>query len=75
MKSSVSDKVLRKAAAPRDFSRAIALIDRMQEQRRLNETAISGFAGDGKYEEMVAELARICAAPVELIEKLGRSAA
>lgn len=47
----------------------------MQEQRRLNETAISGFAGDGKYEEMVAELARICAAPVELIEKLGRSAA
>ena len=68
--ASVSDKVLRKAAAPRDFSRAIALIDRMQEQRRLNETAISGFAGDGKYEEMVAELARICAAPVELIEKL-----
>ena len=42
----------------------------MQEQRRLNETAISGFAGDGKYEEMVAGLARICAAPVELIEKL-----
>ena len=42
----------------------------MQEQRRLNETAISGFAGDGKCEEMVAGLARICAAPVELIEKL-----
>jgi uncharacterized protein (DUF2336 family) len=68
--ASVSDKVLRKAATPRDFSRAIALIDRLQEQCRLNETAISGFAGDGKYEEMVAGLARICAAPVELIEKL-----
>ena len=68
--ASVSDKVLRKAAAPRDFRRAIALIDRMQEQRRLNETAISGFAGEGRYEEMVAGLARICAAPIELIEKL-----
>jgi len=68
--ASVSDKVLRKAAAPRDFSRAIAAIDRLQEQRSLNETAVSGFARDGKYEEMVAGLARICAAPVELIEKL-----
>jgi uncharacterized protein (DUF2336 family) len=68
--TSVSDKVMRKAAAPRDFNRAIAVIDRLQEQRSLNETAISGFARDGKYEEMVAGLARICAAPVELIEKL-----
>ena len=68
--ASVSDKVMRKAAAPRDFNRAIAVIDRLQEQRSLNETAISGFARDGKYEEMVAGLARICAAPVELIEKL-----
>ena len=42
----------------------------MQEQGRLNEIAIAGFAGDGKYEEMVAGLARICAAPIELIEKL-----
>jgi uncharacterized protein (DUF2336 family) len=68
--ASVSDKVLRKATAPRDFSRAIALIDRMQEQGRLNEIAIAGFAGEGKYEEMVAGLARICVAPIELIEKL-----
>jgi hypothetical protein len=66
----VSDKVLRRAAAPRNFSRAVALIDRMQEQGRLNEIAIAGFAGDGKYEEMVAGLARICTAPIELIEKL-----
>jgi uncharacterized protein (DUF2336 family) len=68
--ASVSDKVLRKAAAPRNFSRAVALIDRMQQQGRLNEIAIAGFAGDGKYEEMVVGLARICTAPVELIEKL-----
>jgi uncharacterized protein (DUF2336 family) len=68
--ASVSDKVLRRAAAPRDFRRAIALIDRMQEQGRLNETAISGFAGEGRYEEMVAGLARVCVAPIELIERL-----
>jgi hypothetical protein len=68
--ASVSDKVLRKAAAPRNFSRAVALIDRMQEQGRLNEIAIAGFAGNGKYEEMVVGLARICVAPIELIEKL-----
>ena len=68
--ASVSDKVLRKAAAPRDFSRAVAAIDRLQEQGRLDEMAIAGFAGNGKYEEMVAGLARICAAPVELVEKL-----
>ncbi|HZP71306.1 MAG TPA: DUF2336 domain-containing protein [Pseudolabrys sp.] len=68
--ASVSDKVMRIAAAPRDFSRAIAVIDRMQEEGRLGEVAIAGLAGDGKYEEMIVGLARICAAPVELIEKL-----
>lgn len=68
--ASVSDKVMRKAAAPRDFSRAIAVIDKVQEQGRLNEVAIAGFAGDGKYEEMIAGLARLCVAPIDLIEKL-----
>lgn len=68
--ASVSDKVMRKAAVPRDFSGAIAVIDRLQEQGRLNEIAIAGFAGNGKYEEMVAGLARICVAPTDLIEKL-----
>ncbi|HET7912362.1 MAG TPA: DUF2336 domain-containing protein [Pseudolabrys sp.] len=68
--ASVSDKVMRKAAAPRDFGRAVAVIDRMQEQGRLNEIAIAGFAGEGKYEEMVAGLARICVAPTELVERL-----
>jgi uncharacterized protein (DUF2336 family) len=68
--ASVSDKVMRNAAAPRNFSRAIAVIDKLQEQGRLNEVAIAGFAGDGKYEEMIAGLARLCVAPIELIERL-----
>lgn len=68
--ASVSDKVLRKAAAPRDFGRAVALIDKMQGDGQLNETAIAGFADAGQYEETVASLARMCAAPIELIERL-----
>jgi len=68
--SQVSDKVLRKAAAPRDFSHAVALIDKMQSDGRLNELAIVGFADAGHYEELVAGLAHVCAAPVELIERL-----
>jgi uncharacterized protein (DUF2336 family) len=68
--SSVSDKVLRKATAPRDFSRAVALIDKMQNAGQLNEAAIVEFAGAGQYEELIAGLARVCAAPVELIERL-----
>lgn len=68
--SSVSDKVLRNAAAPRDFSRAIALIDKLQGDGQLNETAIAEFAGTGQYDEMIAGLARICATPIELIERL-----
>jgi uncharacterized protein (DUF2336 family) len=68
--SAVSDKVLRKAAAPRDYSHAIALIDKLQGGGQLNEAAIAGFAGAGQYEEMIAGLARLCAAHVELIERL-----
>jgi hypothetical protein len=68
--SQASDKVLRKAAAPRDFSRAVALIDKMQSDGRLNEKAIVGFAEAGRYEGLVAGLARVCATPIELIERL-----
>ncbi len=67
---SVSDKVLRNAGAPRDFSHATALVDKLQGTGQLNETAIIGFADGGQYEETVVSLARMCAAPVELIERL-----
>ena len=68
--SSVSDKVMRQAVSPRDFSRVVALIDKMQSAGQLNEAAIVGFASAGQYEELIAGLARVCAAPVELIERL-----
>jgi hypothetical protein len=68
--SAVSDKVLRDAVAPRDFSRAIALIDKMQGGGQLDDSAIARFAEAGEYEQLVAGLARLSAAPVELIERL-----
>jgi len=68
--SSVSDKVLRKATGPRDFSRAIARIDKMQGSGQLNDQAIAGFATAGQHEELTVGLARMCTTPVELIERL-----
>jgi uncharacterized protein (DUF2336 family) len=68
--SSVSDKVLRSASSPRDFSRAVALIDKMQGDGQLNESVVAGFADAGEYEQLVAGLARLCAAPLELVERL-----
>jgi uncharacterized protein (DUF2336 family) len=72
--ASVSDKVLRNAVAPRDFSRAVALVDKLHEAGQLNEAAIVEFAGAGQLEDLIAALARLCAAPVELIERLMQNA-
>ena len=68
--SSASKKTLREAAAPRDFRQAEALMHKLQESNQLNEAAIVAFASAGKYEEMVAGLAQLCSAPLELIERL-----
>jgi hypothetical protein len=68
--SSASDKILRKATAPRDFSRAVVLIDKMRSAGQLNEVAVVGFATAGKYEELIVALAVLSTASVELIERL-----
>jgi uncharacterized protein (DUF2336 family) len=68
--SSASKKTLREAAAPRDFRQAEALMQKLQESNQLNEAAIIAFASAGKYEEMLAGIARLCSAPLELIERL-----
>lgn len=68
--ASASTKALREAAAPRDFSTAEALIDKLRDGDQLNEAAILEFANSGRYEEMVVGLARLCSAPVDLLEQL-----
>jgi uncharacterized protein (DUF2336 family) len=70
--SAASEKTLRETAKPRDFMRAEAVINGLQESNQLNEAAIFAFAHAGKYEEMVVGTARICSAPIELVERLIR---
>jgi uncharacterized protein (DUF2336 family) len=68
--ASISNKVLRETITFRDFRSAEALVAKMQGSGELNEAAIVEFANAGKYEEIVAGLARLCSAPLELIERL-----
>ena len=63
----VAGKVLRDAGMPRDYRRAEALIAKLHADNKLNEAALVGFAEAGQYEEMVAALAKLCGAPVDLI--------
>jgi len=67
---SASSKVLREKAVFHDFRRAEALVAEMHGSDQLSEATILDFANAGKYEEVVAALARLCMAPVELIERL-----
>jgi uncharacterized protein (DUF2336 family) len=70
----VASKVMRQAAAPRDFSRAEAVIEKMQAARKLTETAIQDFANAGRHEEVIVALARLCGAPTELVAQLMQNA-
>ena len=63
-------QVAREVTAPRDFPRAEALIDEMKRAGQLDEAAVVKFANGGQYEEMVAALARLCNAPIDLIDSL-----
>jgi uncharacterized protein (DUF2336 family) len=68
-----SARVAREVAAPRDFRRAESVIDGLHVTDQLDEAAVVQFAEAGRYEEMVVALARLCDAPIELIESLLQS--
>ena len=68
--ASISNEVGREATAPRNFAQAQEVVLRLQQKNQLNEAAIFEFAKTRKYEEMVAGLARLCSAPLELIERI-----
>jgi uncharacterized protein (DUF2336 family) len=71
--SRISSEVSREAAAPRDFTRAREAILRMQDEGRLTEAALFEFARTRRYEQMVAALAAMCSASIELIAPLMKS--
>lgn len=69
--ASASTKGLRAAAAlPRDYRHEEAMVDRLHKHDQLNEAAVASFISSHQYEEKVVALARLCAAPLELIERL-----
>jgi uncharacterized protein (DUF2336 family) len=63
-------KVVQEVAPPRDYRRAELLAAKLQDEGQLNEAALVSFAEAGRYEEMVATLARLSGAPVDLIARL-----
>ena len=58
------------AAAPRDYSAAQRTIEALRRDGKLDESALVGFAQQGRYDETVAALASLCAVPIEVVDRL-----
>jgi uncharacterized protein (DUF2336 family) len=65
----ISDEVGTRPA-PRDYTAALRKIDALHREGRLNEAQLVGFAQTGEYEDTVAALAKLCAVPVEIVDRL-----
>ncbi len=57
-------------AVPRDYREAQRTIAILRLRDRLDEGQILDFAKAGKYEEMVAGLADLCAVPIDVVDRL-----
>ncbi len=58
------------APAPRDYSAAQRAIEALRRDGKLDETALVGFAQQGRHEETVAALASLCAVPIAVVDRL-----
>jgi uncharacterized protein (DUF2336 family) len=57
-------------AAPRDYAEAQRTVAALRLRGELNEGQILDFAQAGKYEEMIAGLADLCAVPIDVVDRL-----
>jgi len=57
-------------ARTRDYTAAARTVDALRQQGGLNEAALLDFARTGRYEETVVALARLCAVPVDVVDRL-----
>jgi uncharacterized protein (DUF2336 family) len=57
-------------AAPRDYGAAQRIVADLRQRGELNEGQILDFAKGGKYDEMVAGLADLCAVPIDVVDRL-----
>lgn len=62
----------RQAERPRDLRSALALVERLVENRQLTEDKLLAFAKDRQYETIIAALAAMTGAPIQLIQPLMR---
>lgn len=62
----------RQAERPRDLRSAVALVERLVENRQLTEGKLAEFANDRQYESIIATLAALSGAPIALIQPLMR---
>lgn len=62
----------RQAERPRDMRSALALVERLIENRQLTEDKLLEFAEDRQYETIIAFLAAMTGAPIALIQPLMR---
>lgn len=65
-----SSRILRDTAAPRDFSKAQARIAALARNGAFSEATIQQAATNRQHEEVVAGLAKISSAPIELVDQL-----
>src|SRR5262249_53600740 len=56
--------------APRDFALALERVQAMHRMGKLDESALAGFARFHKYDDLVAALALMCAAPINVVDQL-----
>ena len=69
----VLEKVSNQVSArigPRDYREAQKVVLRLMQAGTLNEMALAGFAGDGKYDETVVALAALSKVPLSIADRL-----
>jgi uncharacterized protein (DUF2336 family) len=66
----VSDEVTTPPPLVREYSAAQHRIAVLRREGRLNESQIVEFAKSGRFEELVAALAHLCAVPIEVVDRL-----
>lgn len=57
-------------SAPRDYAAAQRKVEALHREGRLNEDKLVDFAQGGQYEDTVAALAKLCAVPIEVVDRL-----
>jgi uncharacterized protein (DUF2336 family) len=69
----ISSEVGEELAAPRDFTKALQVVESMRKQGTLDEAALLAFAAARRYEEVVAALSILCSGSIGLVAPLMRS--